>query len=259
MNPDRYLRLRQKEGRLYADEVVARLPDFPGGHPLADEWRARSASASRLTRYLSRRPKPLRLLDLGCGNGWLSNLLSQSGHFVTGADLNRFELEQAARVFASNSNLFFVEAGTDFLPFKSGSFDLILLASVIQYFADLPALLRSLTVYLKPRGEIHILDSPLYADEEAAGAAQRSRDYFSSLGFPEMTEHYFHHRFSALDGFNFKTLYQPHTIWLRAKHLLGRIDSPFPWVVIRPDGDQVVWREPASSPEGEPEVSSRLM
>jgi SAM-dependent methyltransferase len=235
MNPDLYLRLRQKEGRLYSDEVVARLPDLPRGHPLADEWRARSASASRLTRYLTLRPKPLHILDLGCGNGWLSNLLAQSGHVVTGADLNRLELGQAARVFLPNPNLSFVEVDTESLPFKPQSFDLILLASVIQYFKDLAALLRSLTAFLKPRGEIHLVDSPLYADEELEEAARRSRDYFSSLGYPEMTEYYFHHRFSALDGFNFKILYQPHTIWLRAKQFLGQVDSPFPWVVLRSD------------------------
>lgn len=235
MNPDLYLRLRQKEGRLYSDEVVARLPDFSRGHPLADEWRARSASASRLIRYLTHRPKPLRILDLGCGNGWLSNLLAQNGHVITGADLNRLELRQAARVFSTNPNLSLVEVDTKFLPFKPQTFDLILLASVIQYFEDLAAMLRSLTPFLKPRGEIHLVDSPLYADDELEGAARRSRDYFSSLGFPEMAEHYFHHRFSALDEFNFKILYQPCTTWLRAKHLLGQVDSPFPWVVLHTD------------------------
>lgn len=234
MNPDLYMRLRKKEGRLHSDEVVARLPDFARGHPLTDEWRARSTSASRLTRYLVRQPKPLHILDLGCGNGWLSNLLSQSGHFVTGTDVNRFELRQASRVFSTNPRLSFVEAEADFLPFKAKTFDLILLASVIQYFEDLPALLRLLSSHLKPRGEIHLMDSPLYADEELSDAVQRSRDYFSSLGFPEMAEHYFHHRFSSLGVFNYKILYRPKTSWLRAGNFFGQIDSPFPWIVIRP-------------------------
>jgi ubiquinone/menaquinone biosynthesis C-methylase UbiE len=233
MNPDLYLRLRKKEGRLYSDEVVARLPDFPRGHPLTDEWHARSASASRLTRSLTRQPKHLHILDLGCGNGWLSSLISKSGHFVTGTDVNRLELRQASRVFSSNPRLSFVEAEADFLPFKAKTFDLILLASVIQYFSDLPALLRLLSGHLEPRGEIHILDSSLYADEELSDAAQRSRDYFSSLGFPEMAEHYFHHRFSSFGEFDYKFLYQPKAFWLRARRFLGQIDSPFPWIVVR--------------------------
>lgn len=233
MNPDLYIRLRQKEGRLYSDDVVARLPDFPGGHPLMDEWRARSASASRLVRYLSRRTNPLHILDLGCGNGWLSNLISQSGHFVTGTDLNRLELRQAARVFSTNPNLYFVEAEADFLPFGRFTFDILLLASVIQYFEDLPALLRSLAGYLKPRGEIHLLDSPLYMDAEIEGAARRSRDYFASLGFLDMAEHYFHHRFASLGEFDYKFLYRPKAFWLRAGRFLRWIVSPFPWIVVR--------------------------
>jgi hypothetical protein len=69
--------------------------------------------------------------------------------------------------------------------------------------------------YLKPRGEIHLLDSPLYMDAEIEGAARRSRDYFASLGFPEMAEHYFHHRFASLGEFDYKFLYRPKTFWLR--------------------------------------------
>ncbi len=39
---DLYLRVREKEGRLYSDQIVARLPDIPADHPLVDEWRARA-------------------------------------------------------------------------------------------------------------------------------------------------------------------------------------------------------------------------
>nr|MDQ3007726.1 class I SAM-dependent methyltransferase [Chloroflexota bacterium] len=99
MQPELYLRLREKEGRLYSDETVARLPVTSARHRLAAEWRARTKSASRLTRYLSARPRQLSILELGCGNGWLSNLLSKAGHSVVAMDQNRFELKQAARVF----------------------------------------------------------------------------------------------------------------------------------------------------------------
>jgi len=233
MEVDLYLRVREKEGRLYSDEVVSCLPLIPDGHPLASEWHVRSASAARLTRYLSRRPGPLSLLDLGCGNGWLSNMLNRAGHCVIGLDQNHYELKQAARVFSSNSNLFFLEANIFSAPFVPKSFDVILLVSVIQYFRDLPVLLKELSQYLKPHGEIHIMDSPLYTDAERANAVQRSREYYSVLGFPEMEKYYFHHRFSELKVFEPATLYLPQPLTLRLKHLLGRVDSPFPWIVIR--------------------------
>jgi len=230
---DLYLRVREKEGRLYSDDIVARLPLMPNRDSLADEWRARSDSASRLTRYLSRRPRSLSILDLGCGNGWLSNLLSKSGHRVLGVDQNRYELQQAARVFSPNPHLFFVETDIFSTPFRTGSFDMILLASVIQYFHDLPALLTMLLRYLKPQGELHIMDSPLYSDVELQAAGHRSQQYYSSLDFPEMAGHYFHHRFSDLDTFDSKWLYHPQPYMLRLKRLLGWVESPFPWIRIR--------------------------
>src|SRR5206468_643875 len=96
-----------------------------------------------------------------------------------------------------------------------------------------PALLNTLFQYLKPQGEIHIIDSPLYTNNEIPNAIQRSGQYYSSLGFPEMAEQYFHHCESDLYSFDPKWLYRPHPRTLRLKQLLRSFDSPFPWVVIR--------------------------
>ena len=230
---DLYLHVREKEGRLYSDDVVAQLPRMRNGDSLADEWRARSVSASRLTQYLLRRPNLHSILDLGCGNGWLSKLLSTLGRRVMGVDQNRYELKQAARVFSPNPCLCFIETNIFSAPFVAGTFDVILLASVIQYFPELSALLGMLLRYLKPHGEIHIMDSPLYSDAELQAAVHRSQQYYSSLGFPEMARHYFHHRFSELDRFDAKWLYRPRSHIFRLKRLVDRPDSPFPWIMIR--------------------------
>ena len=236
MDPDLYLAVREREGRLYSDEIVARLPFMPNGHPLAAEWRARSASAWRLARYLSSREKPLFVLDFGCGNGWLSNLLFKSGQSVIGLDQNRYELRQAARVFAPNSNLMFLEADIFSCPLIEGRFDTIILASALQYFQDISGLLLVLSSYLKPQGEIHILDTPLYTDSELNAAVYRSDQYYTALGFPEMTNHYYHHRLSDLDCFNPKMLYRPHALTLLLKRWIGLNDSPFPWLMLKKAG-----------------------
>ncbi len=232
MEVDLYLRVREKENRLYSDAVVAALPFIPDGNPLSSEWRARSISASRLTRYLSRHSRPLTILEIGCGNGWLSNLLCNSGHHVIGLDQNLYELKQAARVFSSNSSLSFLDADIFSAPFILGSFDAIILASVIQYFHDLPALLMNLLQYLKPNGSIHIVDSPLYADSEISDAVNRSEQYYSRLGFPEMARHYFHHRESKLNSFNPKLQFRQPLQFLRWGGFLRSFISPFPWVII---------------------------
>ncbi|RPI24589.1 MAG: SAM-dependent methyltransferase, partial [Chloroflexota bacterium] len=103
MNPaDLYLRVREREGRLYPDEIVRRLPDIPADHPLANEWHLRASSSARLIRYLERLGRPLAVLELGCGNGWLS---AQAAHTpeaqIWGLDRYTCELVQAARLFAS--------------------------------------------------------------------------------------------------------------------------------------------------------------
>ena len=233
MKPELYLRLREKEGRLYSDDIVASLPRIPAGHRFAAEWRARAKSASRLTRYLSARPGLLSILELGCGNGWLSNLLSKAGHIVLGMDQNRHELKQAARVFRERSHLAFFEADIFSAPFHYACFDVIILASALQYFEDLTALISVLSNYLRPTGEIHILDTPLYLDNELDVAIIRSEQYYLSLGFPEMASQYFHHRASDLQTLNPKVLYQPQSWTLRLKRLTGQDDSPFPWILIK--------------------------
>ena len=233
MQPELYLRLREKEGRLYSDDIVASLPRIPAGHPFAAEWRVRAKSASRLTRYLTARPGPLSILELGCGNGWLSNLLSKAGHVVLGMDQNRHELKQAARVFCGSSHPSFCEADIFSAPINPARFDVIILASVLQYFEDVSGLISVLSNYLRPAGEIHILDTPLYLDNELDAAIFRSEQYYSSLGFPEMKNHYFHHRASELYTLNPKILYQPRSLTLRLKRLMSQDDSPFPWLVIK--------------------------
>src|SRR3989304_6573693 len=183
---DIYLRVREKEGRLYSDGVGGPPPDPPRAHPLRTEWRARATSAARLCAYLAQ-SRPLTILELGCGNGWLANRLARlQSCRVVGVDLNHFELSQAARVFAGHHRLMLLKADIFQAPFCERSFDTIIIASAIQYFPDLPMLIQRLTPLLSERGEIHILDSPLYPPSEVAEARARTQAYYAALGFPEM-------------------------------------------------------------------------
>jgi len=230
---DLYLRVREKEGRLYSDQIAARLPDISPHHPLADEWRARTESANRLVHYVARLPQPSRILEVGCGNGWLSHkLASIGGVHVWGLDRGGSELVQASRLFCA-SNLAFVNADIFCSPFAPHSFDLIVLASVIQYFPDLAALLRVLQNLLVSGGEIHVLDSLLYSENELASARERTRAYYASLGFPEMAGYYFHHTLSSLHPFSPRWLYRPRDWQTRLGRRLGWIMPPFAWFCIR--------------------------
>src|SRR5512133_1402896 len=180
MTSELYLRVREREGRLYSDEIVRRLPDVPPGLPLHREWRARAASLESLSRYLLHLGQPLRLLEVGCGNGWLSHQLSTlPGVQVWGLDRRGIELTQAARLF-NRESAGFLAADVFRAPFAPRAFDVILLPSVIQYFADLPRLIRTLLADLRDGGELHILDSPVYDAADVQQARERTKTYYTA-------------------------------------------------------------------------------
>lgn len=227
---DAYIQLRQEEQRLFPGEIVKNLPHLPPGHPLKTEWRARQRTMQRLSDYLNQRsPQNTHILDLGCGNGWLSAQLSKiPGTFVTGLDVNRTELEQASDLFRRNNLRFIYD---DIFRFRPGHcFDYIILASCIQYFHDIGRLIGQLVALLNERGEIHVVDSPWYKKVDVPAARQRSLTYFSSRN-SHMAAHYFHHDWESVSIFNPVIMYNPDTLVNRVRRrLLG--DSPFPWIRI---------------------------
>ncbi len=223
-----YLELRKKEGRLYSDETVKLLPDYSGALSLKKEWALRKASAARLANYL-RAKKPHSIIELGCGNGWLLNHLTNAVDCeMLGIDLNLLELKQASRLFHAD-HLNFVYANI-LTRLPSVRVDCIIIASAIQYFSDLGELFFKLMDRLTENGEIHILDSPLYAADQVPAAQARSKRYFESMGLSEPF-HYYHHTTDSLLPFTSHYLYAPDELLNRLKRKIIN-DSPFPWIRI---------------------------
>src|SRR5690348_1058332 len=73
----KYIQVRALESRLYTDDELVRLPEIAPSHPRYKEWQGRSQSCRRLIRYLSRRKTDLDILEIGCGNGWLTHQLAE--------------------------------------------------------------------------------------------------------------------------------------------------------------------------------------
>src|SRR5450755_3134227 len=85
----KYITTRGLENRLYSDDELLRLPDIESEHTHYKEWQLRKKSSQRLMRYLAARKKALDILEIGCGNGWLSHQLAEiPGSRVTGLDIN---------------------------------------------------------------------------------------------------------------------------------------------------------------------------
>ncbi len=234
-----YLTVREREGRVLTDDQVLALPRFvPASvqqQPLQREWRMREHSFSRFRKYLHRRyaTKPLEILDLGCGNGWMAlHLAQRPATNIWAVDVNLPELEQSARLAAASglTNLRFVFA--DFLKntIPEKKFDLVVLAASVQYFPDLSELHAALKRVLKPGGAVHILDSPFYQSQEqrqAAGAATRA--YYAGIGVPEMADWYHHHLWQDVEKLGGKN--RNAGIIARVLQHARRL-PPFPWVIL---------------------------
>ena len=178
-----YLKVREKEKRIYSDSEVDNLPFIPDSNPHKNEWRLREKSFLRFKDYLKSKNEILNILDLGCGNGWFSgNLTKDFNHKFFCVDINLTELKQAKRVYESEK-IKFIYADIFNMDFPSDFFNLVILNASVQYFPDLKILFERLFELLTANGEIHIIDSPFYPVEEIQYAKKRTKDYYSSISF----------------------------------------------------------------------------
>ena len=224
-----YIDLRCREKRLYTDEEVAWLPDVNEDHIHRKEWEIRKASCKKLIRYLRHKNRSLKILEVGCGNGWLSYHLSQIRYsHVVGIDVNFVELQQAQRIFNAIPNLHFFHTDIDSLP-GSEKFDIIVFAASIQYFSSFSDVIETALSRLHDGGEIHIIDSHFYLETDVETARQRSQEYFHDRGFEKMENFYFHHTLKALDEFNYVILYDPNSIFNK----ILKKKNPFHWICIK--------------------------
>lgn len=225
-----YLKVREKEGRVYSEDIIENLPEINKHHKFELEWKIRKDSAIKIVKYF-RSFKNKKILDLGCGNCWLSNYINKNtDNEVFGLDLNLFELKQGAKVFRdSKLKLVYGNIFTDI--FSSHIFDFIILSSTIQYFDNLKELLMRLSHFLAPNGEIHIFDSPIYNKDRIKTAINRTKEYYIKIGEPEMTNFYFHHSWEDLEKFNFKILNKKNFNLIKLFRKFS-IVNPFPWIRI---------------------------
>jgi len=233
-NDELYINLRKKEGRLYNNDELKVLPDVKDGHPLRIEWEIRKKTAQKLISYFSGF-KEKNILEIGCGNGWLSNMIAEkTDNNITALDLNEFELKQAANVFRNKGKLTFIYGNILENIFTQNSFDFILFAGSIQYFNNLPELFNRLFNYLANVGEIHIVDSNFYKKNEIQQAKMRTKKYYESVGFAEMIKYYHHHDWNEIKKYNHK-LMNPYGIRFSKmfNSVSGTRRNIFPWIAIK--------------------------
>jgi SAM-dependent methyltransferase len=123
------------------------------------------------------KPPPCRVLECGCGAGWLTYLLAKSGYDVVGQDVNAKAIE-----LARENPLFttlprtprFLESDFERLHFRN-EFDAVVFFDSLHHSLDMPLAIGKAFDALKPGGI-------LIASEPGAGHARHSREFAQEWG-----------------------------------------------------------------------------
>lgn len=129
---------------------------------------------------LKNQPKP-RILDIGCGNGSLTNLIAQQGYEIVGVEDSKSGVRLAQEEFI---NCRFIHGSIYDLPYTEigGQFDIIISCEVIEHLFYPKALVRNTKQLLKPNGRL-ILTTPYhgYLKNLALAISGKMDKHFTAL------------------------------------------------------------------------------
>ncbi|WP_045404488.1 malonyl-ACP O-methyltransferase BioC [Vibrio jasicida] len=123
-------------------------------------------------RLLQKLPDDLtnkRVLDLGCGTGYFSQLLQQRGAEVVCGDISQAMLDKAKQR-CGTQQMQYQLADAENLPFEDDSFDYVFSSLALQWCADLSYPLREIRRVLKKGGTgcfSTLMDGSLYELRES--------------------------------------------------------------------------------------------
>lgn len=132
-----------------------------------DRWRERLGTLrdvvrqELVTRQLGEHlpATPVRLLDVGCGQGTQALRMAARGHRVTALDASRDLLDLLETGIRPGMRITTVQAEAERLGelFEPGSFDAVLCHGVLMYFDDPDPLLAAMARVLAPGGLLSLL------------------------------------------------------------------------------------------------------
>jgi len=191
-----YESIRAAEGRgSGSPSYYLALPYQDLSGRLAAQWAIRARTFSYIERRILPRlallkHQPLRILDLGAGNGWMSYRLAMQGYAPVAVDLLTNEQDGlgAARHYQQALARPFpcFQAEMDNLPFADAQFDLAIFNASFHYSENYEQTLAEALRCVRNWGTIVIADTPWYSDEESGRRMLEERRalFISRYGFP---------------------------------------------------------------------------
>jgi ubiquinone/menaquinone biosynthesis C-methylase UbiE len=100
-----------------------------------------------------------KFLDLGCGTGFTSKLLSDENLNVVGLDISEHFIK--SKKYYESDKLNYIVGDLTLLPFQNGSFDIVGSNDVIEHILDVDKALKEMIRVVKPNGKIIIVSPNL--------------------------------------------------------------------------------------------------
>jgi SAM-dependent methyltransferase len=200
---EEYETVRRSEGRGSTDaEYYRALPykDLSGN--FSKDWAIRARSFDLLVKKLltpiqATLERPLKVLDLGAGNGWLSNRLAAQEDRVVAVDLLVNELDGLGAWKHYEHQFTPIQAEFNHLPVMDGFADVAIFNASFHYSENYEETLKEAFRATAEDGVVVIMDTPVYhrRDSGEKMVAEREAAFQSQYGFPS----------NALDSENFLT------------------------------------------------------
>jgi 2-polyprenyl-6-hydroxyphenyl methylase/3-demethylubiquinone-9 3-methyltransferase len=129
-------------------------------HELGERWQTATDHPIALLRAENRLRNPwiasllsssAKILDMGCGAGFLTHDMARLGHEVVGIDLSEESLRVAEKL-DKTSRVNYVKADAAAAPFPDASFDVVCAMDLLEHVENPKAVIQEASRLLKPDG-----------------------------------------------------------------------------------------------------------
>lgn len=188
---EEYETIRRLEGRGSPDPDYYRsLPYEDLSGKFSEDWAVRVRSFDLLVRKVltpvqEQLQRPLKVLDLGAGNGWLSNQLSVQDDRVVAVDLLVNEQDGLGAWKHYDNQFTPIQAEYNHLPIMDGFADATIFNASFHYSENYEETLTEALRATEQEGLVVIMDTPVYRRRESGEqmVAERKATFLEQYGF----------------------------------------------------------------------------